>query len=87
MNIIIIEDEKPALEKLRLQLINYPRPVNILATLSGVQESVVWLSEHAHPDLIFCDIALSDGISFDIFRQVNVKCPVIFITAYDDYLL
>ena len=87
MNIIIIEDEKPALEKLRLQLINYPRPVNIVATLSGVQESVMWLSDNVHPDLIFCDIALSDGISFDIFRQVNVKCPVIFITAYDDYLL
>ncbi|HRG86786.1 MAG TPA: response regulator, partial [Chitinophagales bacterium] len=70
MNIIIIEDEKPALEKLRLQLNNYQYPVNILVTLSGVQESVEWLNENAHPDLIFCDIALSDGISFDIFRQV-----------------
>lgn len=87
MNIIIIEDEKPALEKLRLQLNNYPYPINVLATLSGVQESVSWLSENVHPDLIFCDIALSDGISLDIFRQATVKCPVIFITAYDDYLL
>lgn len=87
MNIIIIEDEKPALEKLRLQLNNYQYPINVLAILSGVQESVTWLSENVHPDLIFCDIALSDGISFDIFKQVNVKCPVIFITAYDDYLL
>ena len=64
MNIIIIEDEKPALEKLRLQLNNYSYPVNVLATLSGVQESVTWLSVNVHPDLIFCDIALNDDKIF-----------------------
>lgn len=59
----------------------------VLATPGSVEEAVEWFSLHQIPDLIFCDIHLSDGNSFEIFRQVEVKCPVIFTTAYNQYAI
>jgi DNA-binding LytR/AlgR family response regulator len=84
-NILIIEDEKPAIEKL-ISLLQDTEPRTKVAGIAmSVKQSVDWLNTHPHPDLILMDIALTDGSSFDIFREVEITCPVIFITAYDEY--
>lgn len=85
MDVVIIEDEKPALEKLSRALDQSCFPVKIVAALSGVKEAVKWLREHPAPDLMLMDIELGDGLSPEILRQCPVTCPVIFITAYDEY--
>lgn len=85
MNIIIIEDEKPAarllqrkVEKLGLQ---------VYQMLHSVEESISWFQNNEHPDLIFLDIQLSDGLSFEIFESIEIQSAVIFTTAYDEYAL
>jgi DNA-binding LytR/AlgR family response regulator len=85
MNCVIIEDEKPAAEKLLSLLAVCSQQVYVEAVLGSIKESLEWLQQHAVPDLIFMDIELSDGLSFKIFEQLNIECPVIFITAYDEY--
>src|SRR5690606_24863394 len=84
MRILIIEDEKPAAQKLQ-KAIARKTNVELLGVLGSVEESVYWLEQNSHPDLIFMDIQLSDGISFKIFDRVQLSCPVIFTTAFDDY--
>lgn len=86
MNAIIIEDEPLASMELEKILGEVAPEVKVLARLESVRESVVWLRENK-VDLIFSDIHLGDGQSFDVFRQVEVTVPVIFITAYDAYAL
>ncbi len=85
MKVLIIEDEKPAAEKLRKSLIRLNNSVEVLGVLGSVKESVIWLNQNPVPELIFMDIELSDGLSFKIHEQVDLKCPVIFTTAYDEY--
>ncbi len=85
MNIIIIEDEKPAARRLDRMLKSLNIEVN--AMLHSVEESILWFQENKHPDLIFLDIQLSDGLSFEIFESIEVKSAIIFITAYDEYAL
>ncbi|WP_205507986.1 LytR/AlgR family response regulator transcription factor [Longitalea arenae] len=85
MKCVIIEDEKPAAEKLLSLLALTDQPVTVEVVLGSVQEAIEWLREHASPELIFMDIELSDGLSFKIFEHINIECPVIFITAYDEY--
>ena len=85
MNIIIIEDEKPAARLLQRKIEKLGLQVNTL--LHSVEESISWFQNTSHPDLIFLDIQLSDGLSFEIFEQINIKSAVIFITAYDEYAL
>ncbi len=87
MKVMLIEDEQPALEKLILQLKSYSELVEIVATCGSIQASISHLKTNGIPDLIFSDIALSDGNAFDIFKSFPVECPVIFITAYDAWLL
>ncbi len=84
---IIIEDEKTALENLLHHIQLTKEPVSILATLETVEDSVNWLSANPAPDLIFMDIQLKDGISFSIFEKVKVSVPIIFITAFDNYMV
>jgi len=85
INILIIEDEQPNAERLkRLVLAIKPQAV-ILDVLDTVAGSVDWLKSNPVPDLILMDIRLADGISFEIFNQVEVKSPIIFTTAYDEY--
>ncbi|MES2387486.1 MAG: LytTR family DNA-binding domain-containing protein [Bacteroidota bacterium] len=85
MNVVIIEDEEIAVEKLE-GLIKRARPdANVLARLDSVKSAVAWLNANPSPDLMFMDIQLADGISFDIFKQATVTCPIIFTTAYDEY--
>ncbi len=87
MKYLIIEDE-PALAKRLANLIRETEPeTTLLATIDSVEEAVNWLSTHPHPDLLFMDIQLADGLSFEIFSQVEVKIPVIFTTAFDNYAI
>lgn len=85
MRTIIIEDEKPAAEKLLKALQKADANITVAATLNSVAESVEWLQEHPLPDLLFMDIELTDGLSFKIFESVNITSPIIFTTAYDEY--
>lgn len=85
MKIIIIEDEKPAAEKLQKAIVQYDSSIQVLAILTSVQASVDWLKQNALPQLIFMDIELTDGLSFKIFEKFAITCPIIFTTAYDDY--
>jgi two-component system LytT family response regulator len=85
MKCVIIEDEKPAAEKLMSLLALCSQQVYVDVVLGSVKEAIDWLQQHATPELIFMDIELSDGLSFKIFEEINVECPVIFTTAYDEY--
>ncbi|MFT6745880.1 MAG: DNA-binding LytR/AlgR family response regulator [Glaciecola sp.] len=85
MNALIIEDEAPAARKLRNILREIDPEIIVLDVLESVEEGTQYLLEQAHPDVIFCDIQLADGISFLIFEKVLPRCPVIFITAFDQY--
>ncbi len=88
MKVIIIEDEQPAVEKLERYLLKYDPEMEIMARLKNVAESVAWFATHQHwPDLLFVDIQLSDGLSFEIFNQVAIHLPIIFTTAFDEYAL
>jgi DNA-binding LytR/AlgR family response regulator len=86
MNILIIEDEPLAAERL-ISLIKQQKQVNVLGQFDTVTRSVDWLKKNPAPDLIFMDIQLADGLSFQIFDQVTVSAPVIFTTAYNEYAL
>lgn len=83
---VIIEDEKPAARKLERTLKTIPG-VEVIAAVHSVEEGVEWFSENRHPDLIFCDIVLGDGLSFDIFEQIPTKSFIIYTTAFDTYTL
>ena len=85
MKILIIEDEKPAARLLQRKIENLGLTVDTL--LHSVAESIDWFEKETHPDLIFLDIQLSDGLSFEIFDKVTVKSAIIFTTAYDEYAL
>ena len=85
MNILIIEDEKPAARLLQRKVEKLGLQVNTM--LHSVEEAIEWFQNNPHPDLIFLDIQLSDGLSFEIFEQIDIKSAVIFTTAYDEYAL
>jgi DNA-binding LytR/AlgR family response regulator len=84
---IIIEDEKMALDNLLHHIALTKEPISVIATLETVEDSIQWLTQHPAPDLIFMDIQLKDGISFNIFEKVKVSTPIIFITAFDNYMV
>jgi DNA-binding LytR/AlgR family response regulator len=85
MNAIIIEDEKPAARRLGRLLSQLN--VNVSTMLHSVEESIEWFQNNEHPELIFLDIQLSDGLSFEIFDVIEVKSAIIFTTAFDEYAL
>ncbi|WP_026450147.1 LytR/AlgR family response regulator transcription factor [Aequorivita capsosiphonis] len=85
MNVLIIEDEKPSARYLQRMLKKLN--VNVNQMLHSVGESVEWFQNNEHPDLIFLDIQLSDGLSFEIFDLVEVNSAIIFTTAFDEYAL
>ena len=85
--VLIIEDEPQAIKRLETLIAELIPRVTILARMDSVKESVSWMRENSPPDLIFMDIQLADGISFQIFEQCQVNSPVIFTTAYDAYAL
>lgn len=87
MTILIIEDEEPAYRRLQKMLKELEPGHTLLSQIVSVSSAIKWFNENDEPDLIISDIQLSDGISFEIFKQVNIKCPVIFTTAYDQYAI
>ncbi|MBV6647250.1 MAG: response regulator transcription factor [Cyclobacteriaceae bacterium] len=87
MKVLIIEDEAPAFRRLQKILEEISLDIEIIEVIDSVRESINWLLENDQPDLIFMDIQLSDGLSFDIFEGVTISKPVIFTTAFDEYML
>ncbi|HEX2535204.1 MAG TPA: LytTR family DNA-binding domain-containing protein [Chitinophagaceae bacterium] len=87
MKVFIIEDEELGVERLKEQLATIDPDIRVLGSADSISASVAWLQEHESPELIFMDIELADGQSFEIFRQVPLTCPVIFTTSYDEYML
>jgi two-component system, LytTR family, response regulator len=84
---ILIEDERMIAEEFKKILTRASEDTEILRSFSSVRESVEWLSQNNAPDLIFSDVQLTDGLSFEIFTRVDVRSPVIFITAYDQFMV
>jgi DNA-binding LytR/AlgR family response regulator len=87
MKCLIIEDEKVAAERLKNQILQYDENIRIPDIIQSVKQAVQWFNKNPPPNLAFMDIQLSDGLSFEIFSQTIVSCPVIFTTAYDEYAL
>ena len=87
LRVLIIEDELPNANRLRKMLSAIDKDIVVLAHLETVIDSVAWLKANPDPDLICMDIHLTDGLSFEIFNQVEIRSQVIFITAYDEYAL
>ncbi|PCH52385.1 MAG: DNA-binding response regulator [Flavobacteriaceae bacterium] len=85
MKVVIIEDEKPAARRLSRMLNEIG--IEPITMLHSVEEAVNWFYSNEHPDLLFLDIQLSDGLSFEIFEEVEIKSAIIFTTAYDEYAL
>lgn len=87
MKILIIEDEATAVDKLATMLMSIDPAIRIVATLESVKDSLTWLKANPSPDLAFVDIQLSDDSSFEIFKQFEIQFPIVFTTAYDNYIL
>lgn len=87
MNVLIIEDEAMAADRLETLLRQAMPEANVLDKLDSVKETAKWFVKNDPPDLIFMDIQLADGLSFEIFEIVNIEAPIIFTTAYDQYAL
>lgn len=85
MKVIIIEDEKPSARRLKRML--EKQGAKVMEMLHSVKESVEWFRRNPHPDLIFLDIQLGDGLSFEIFEEIQVESAIVFTTAYDEYAL
>ncbi|MCC6459349.1 MAG: response regulator transcription factor [Saprospiraceae bacterium] len=87
MNALIIEDETLIARELQHKIAQVAPDVKVVAVLPSVKTCNKWFLENAEPDLVFADIQLSDGISFEVFERYELKCPVIFTTAYDEYAI
>lgn len=83
---VIIEDEKPASRKLERMLSEFP-DIEVVAKIESVEEGISWFAENEHPQLIFSDIVLGDGLSFDIFEKIPTRGFIIYTTAFDQYTL
>lgn len=87
MNIVIIEDEQLAAEKLERYLLKYNAEIKILIVLTSIYEAVNWFQNNSNYDVVFMDIQLTDGLSFEVFNQTKINKPVIFVTAFDEYAI
>jgi DNA-binding LytR/AlgR family response regulator len=87
MKVIIVEDEHLTAERIRTLLNKIDPEILVLSVIDSVSKAVEWFGQHESPDLVFMDIQLADGISFDIFDRVAIQAPVIFITAYQEYAI
>ena len=87
MNAVIVEDEVVASQKLQRLLSQVAGDIHVIAVLQSVEESIEWFSLNTAPDVLFLDIHLADGSAFSIFEKVQISCPVVFTTAYDEYAL
>jgi two-component system LytT family response regulator len=87
MKVLIVEDESAAARRLAKLLLEIDPGIEVVDLLESIEAAVIWLEKHPHPDLVFMDIRLADGSSFEIFNFVKLKKPVIFTTAYDPFAL
>jgi DNA-binding LytR/AlgR family response regulator len=87
MNAVIIEDESLLARELQHKISEVANDVNVVTVLPSVKTACKWFLENSEPDLLFADIQLNDGTSFEIFERYQLKCPVIFTTAYDEYAI
>jgi DNA-binding LytR/AlgR family response regulator len=87
MRVLIIEDEAPAYRRLNTLISQNHHDLDVVEVIDSVQDAIKWLRNHETPNLIFSDIQLADGLSFEIYREEPVKCPIIFTTAYDEYMM
>ncbi len=84
---IIVEDERPSAQRLATQIEKLEFPIKIIASLRSVSEAKGWFKDNSPPDLIFLDIQLGDGTAFDLLEDLDIKTPIIFTTAYDEYAI
>ncbi|MDD2265013.1 MAG: LytTR family DNA-binding domain-containing protein [Bacteroidales bacterium] len=87
MNVLIIENEKPAVDGLVRLLKNIDTGINVVGVTESVESTINWFQGNPNPDLIFMDIQLDDGLCFELFETINIEIPVIFTTAYNEYML
>lgn len=87
MRVLIIEDEAPAAEKLSEFVTRYDKKIQIAARLESVKETLAWIRQNPQPELVFADIELLDGNIFQVLENNSITCPIIFTTAYDQFLL
>jgi len=87
MNVLIVEDEQLAAENLVTELMKAEPGARVLGIIDTVRGTVDWLNTHPSPAIIFMDIQLADGLSFEIFSQTCVPCPVVFTTAFEEYAI
>ncbi|MBD0776405.1 response regulator transcription factor [Maribacter sp. ANRC-HE7] len=87
MKILIVEDEPRAVSQLKHLLNNSDFDFEVLAVIDSVEDTVLWFRNNRTPDLVFMDIQLADGLSFEIFRKIEVTAPIIFTTAFDQYAI
>jgi len=86
MKALIIEDEIPASKHLQ-QVLDEVGNITILGILESIAETIEWFGINQQPDIVFMDIHLADGLAFEIFNHININCPIVFTTAYDEYAL
>ncbi|MGE5439519.1 MAG: LytR/AlgR family response regulator transcription factor [Bacteroidota bacterium] len=87
MKVLIIEDEVLTSRRMKQLIESADESVEVVATLDSIEASVEWFSGNPHPDLIFMDIQLSDGLCFEIFNRISIDSPIIFTTAFDEYAI
>jgi two-component system, LytTR family, response regulator len=87
MKILIIEDESLVAKDLQNLLKQVEPTAEVVSVISNVEAAKKWFASNVHPDLILSDVQLSDGVSFEIFENLQLLCPIIFTTAYDDYAI
>ena len=87
MKALIIEDESLIAKELKNKISFVAADVEVIETLPSLKTAKKWFMQNAEPDILFMDIQLSDGVSFELFEQYQLSCPVIFTTAYDEYAI
>ena len=87
MKALIIEDEHLTADRIRTLLLKIDPGITVLEIIDSVKTAVQWFNQNEKPDLVFMDIQLADGLSFDIFEEVTIEYPIIFITAYQEYAI
>ena len=85
--VVILEDERPARERLEQAILSADPAARIVGAFASVADATHWLAHHETPDVVFADVQLADGLSLEIFDRIDLGCPVIFCTAYDEYLV
>lgn len=87
MRVLIIEDEKTASDRMQRMLCSIDPEIEIIQVIDTVEEAINWFANNPHPELVFMDIQLLDGMSFEIFKEIDVKAPVIFATSFNNYAI